>query len=165
MLAAWALVAFVGHWPLWIDAGTGVLVLAAIVYLIYRENKGFAVEFVPGNLLRLVPGHLLLLFGVSLAKAPPVAAWGIWVGVLAGTVAFDVTVQSAVPFETKKRLAMVFYSAVWAGIFWLIHQVVQSGGKLQGAGMTAFTVALVAAGLAYVGLAVYRFSKLQPLNE
>jgi len=165
MLVAWALIAFAGHWPLWVDVSTGVLVFVAIVYLIYRENKGFSVEFVPGNLLRLFPGHLLLLFGLSLAEAPPLAAWVVWAGILAGTFAFDTIVQSAIAFEVKKRLAMVFYGVVWGGIFLLIYQVVASGGKLEGSGMVIFIVVLVAAALAYVGLALYRFSKLQPLGE
>lgn len=165
LLAAWALIAFVGDWPDWVDVTSAVLVVGVVAYLSFRERAGFSIEFVRGNLLYLFPGHALLLFGLSLSPQPPLTGWWAWAAINAGTVAFDVVAHGALSFTARKRLGMVLYAWVWGGVFVLVHQVVAAGGKLDAAGMAAFTAALGALGLAYVGLALYRLGKLQPLKS
>lgn len=158
------LVATLGTFPLWARVGTVLVAAGATVYLIHRERAGFRREFVKGNLLYLLPGHVALLFGVSVAGGAP-ALWWAWLALIAATVAFDRAAHSALAFEAQKRVVMALYALIWADILFLIERLVRLGGKLEGGGALLLTAGVAVFGVAYIGLALYRFGKLHPANE
>jgi len=165
ILAAWGLILWISPWPLWINAATTACIAVIVYYLTYRERQGFKVEFVRGNLLYLMPGHVVLLFALSWIKQPVIALWWVWVALVAGTIAFDVTAQRAWPFEARRRAIVLLYVLVWSAIFFLLHQLIALGGNLDEGGWWALSWGLGLFGLAYIGLAVYRFSQLKPHQE
>lgn len=167
ILAAWALAAFVGKdkWPLWVHILTGVVAVVSLAHLTYREQRGFAIEFVRGNLLYILPFQMIWVIALSITETTQYELWWLWSVILLGSILFDAVAHNGQSFDVRKRWLMVLYSIVWTAIFVIIHQVVLFGGRLDETGMTVFTVLLGASGLAYIGMALYRFSKLQPLNE
>jgi hypothetical protein len=165
IIASYALVAFVGNLPLWMNVASSVVVIVVVGYLLYRERKGFTVEFVRGNLLYLFTGHVLIFFGLALSGAVTVFLWVMWVVLMVSTMAFDWVAQQSWPFETKRMGVMVLYAVVWGTIFFLIQQLMGAGGRLDESGMVTATIIIALAGLAYIGLALYRFTKLEPAEE
>ncbi len=167
ILAAWALAAFVGQdkWPIWIHIVTGVVAMLSLGYLIYREQKGFAIEFVRGNLLYILPFQMIWVLALSITDTTRFELWWVWTIIMLGSVVFDAVAHSGQSFDRRKQMLMVLYSVIWTAIFIIIHQLVLLGGRLDASGMVVFTVLLSLSGLAYVGLALYRFIKLEPLNK
>jgi len=165
IVAVWVLIVFVGQPPLWVNVGTAALVVVVVSYLGYRQRRGFSNEFVRGNLLYLFPGHMLLLLGLSLTHAFRSRWWWAWLALVVSSLMFDAVAHRPWPFGTRKRAAMALYVVVWGAIFYLFHELVYFGGRFQAAGLNTFSVMLTLFGLAYIGLAVYRFTRLQPANE
>jgi len=167
ILAAWALAAFVGQekWPILIHVITGLVAVVSLGYLIYREQRGFTIEFVRGNLLYILPFQMIWVLALAITETTRFELWWVWAIIMLGSVLFDIVAHSSQSFDLRKRLLMVLYSVIWTAIFIIIHQLVLLGDKLDATGMIVFTVLLSLSGLAYVGLALYRFIKLEPLKE
>lgn len=165
ILAVWGLMLWISPWPLWVNIATTVSIAVIVYYLTYRERRGFQVEFVKGNLLYLMPGHVMLLFALTWINQPVIALWWVWIALVAWTLAFDLAAHQGWPFPLKRATATLLYVLVWAAMFFLLHELVRLGAKLDEAGRWALSWGLGLFGLAYIGLAVYRFSKLKPHQE
>jgi len=158
------LVAAFGTFPLWARVGSVLVAVGGVAYLIYRERVGFRREFVKGNLLYLLPGHVALLLGLGMVGGAS-ALWWAWLALIAATVAFDWNAHGPLGFEAQRRVAMALYALIWADVLFLIERLVRLGGELEGGGALALTAGIALFGVAYIGLALYRFGKLQPANE
>lgn len=160
------LIVALGRFSLFERVGSALVVAVAVGYLVHRDRRGFRREFVRGNLLYLLPGHLALLLGLSVLVAGyrPYLWWA-WLVLVLGTLAFDAVAHSGWSFAAQKRAVMVLYALVWADAFFLIQRLIALGGKLDGAGLQTLSAALAVFGVAYIGLALYRFNKLQATHE
>lgn len=137
----------------------------ALAYLSYRDHKGFEVEFVRGNLLYILPGQTLLLVGLATLKGyEPHLSW-IWAGVTLTLLGFDAVAHASWSFRRRKRAIMALYVLAWGGIFFLIQQLISRGGRLGPGGVRTATLILTGIGVAYIGLALYRFTQLNPARE
>lgn len=165
IVALAGLIAAFGNLSLLGRIGTAMVGLIVVVYLSYRDHRGFKSEFVRGNLLYLVPGHLLLLFGLTTSKGYRSYWWWAWLLLIVATIAFDWIANSSLSFAVKKRAIMLLYILIWSDVFVLLHRWIIWGGKLDETGQFTFSLGLSIFGLAYIGMAVYRFTKLRPMKE
>lgn len=116
---------------------------AAIVSRARREGRRPV-----ANLLALVPGHLLLLFGLGLLPQPDGLGF-VWAALPAGSVVYD-WVGTRRPFRGRTSILAWLYAILWLVVFFLLERLIALGRGLSGRAEAVTAVACAAIGVAFV---------------
>ncbi|MCI2425064.1 hypothetical protein LM599_03485 [Candidatus Acetothermia bacterium] len=128
--------------------------LANVGYSIFRSKRGFSRLFSRGNLLGLLPGHLLLLLAIVAVPLPSGFVY-LWILVPTLTIAYDLLANE---FSIKMRIRILFvtitYCIIWSVLFLLARQIIIAGRRELNEVMV--TVLIVVGGALFLAVAIYR---------
>lgn len=140
---------------------TGAVIALFFLYLIFRERRGFRKEYAWKNLLGLFPGHLLLLFAIATTKSYNSYLLLVWIAMVGATLGFDILANRK-EFKMQRGILGMLYCAVWVDLFFLIRQLVVSGGRLSERTGFMVSIGITIFAIIYLLTAIYRFAKLEP---
>ncbi len=124
----------------------GALLLLVWGYGLARAAGG---RLRPLSPVRLLPGHALLFLALGLAGSDA-GRWA-WLAVPPLTVLLDLA--------HGRSLAPALYAILWLDLFALLHQVVALGRDLGGLALVAWSGAMAALALLFVGSGVRRLRR------
>lgn len=146
---------FFGRFSAAVMAAAGVATLAAVGYLAFRGRIAGG-RRPPADLLTLLPGHLLLLFGLGTLRRPD-ALGLVWVVLPAGSLAYDALGTRPV-FRGQRSILSGLYGILWLVVFFLLERLIAERKGLSGHAEVVAAVAFGAIGLVFVltGIARHR---------
>jgi hypothetical protein len=146
---------FFGRFSAAVSAVAAVATLSAVVYLVLRgrirgDRRPVA------DLLALLPGHLLLLFGLGTLDKPD-ALGLVWVCLPVGSLAYD-GLSARPAFRGQRSILAGLYGIIWLVVFFLLERFVAERKGLSGHAETVAAVAFGAIGVVFVltGIARHR---------
>jgi len=162
VLALLGITLAVGHLPTFLQIAISVETLLFIVYLIIRSRRKLAadnaIESHPvANLLPLLPGHLLLLFALSIIPGQNTGLVALWMIIPAVSVLYDlVSLSEGQPVPKQVSILTVLYCIIWADLFALLERVVALGRDLHGASEIKLIVVFGVLAVVFLAAGVYR---------
>ena len=162
VLALLGITLAVGHLPTFLQIAISVETLLFIVYLIIRSRRKLAadnaIESHPvANLLPLFPGHLLLLFALSIIPGQNTGLVALWMIIPAVSVLYDlVSLSEGQPVPKQVSILTVLYCIIWADLFALLERVVALGRDLHGASEIKLIVVFGVLAVVFLAAGVYR---------
>jgi hypothetical protein len=162
-LALWALpfvlvllgvALFFGHFSLPVAVFAAAATMCAIVYITLGDRVRRGAGRPMANLLALLPGHLLLLFGLGTLPRPDLLglAWG---SLPLGSVVYD-WVSARRPFPWRRSILTGLYAIIWLVVFFLLERLVAERKGLSGHAEIVAAVAFGAIGVVFVVTGVAR---------
>ncbi len=138
----------VGHFSPVVQAALGAATLCAVAYsslaLRLRRGDGRRVS----NLLSLLPGHLLLLFGLGTLSHPD--TFGVvWCVLPIGSVVYD-WVSALGPFRGRTSILAGVYAIIWLAVFFLLERFIVVGKGIAGHAAIVTAVAFGAISVVFV---------------
>lgn len=100
------------------------------------------------NLLALVPGHLLLLFGLGMLPRPDVLGL-VWSVLPIGSAVYD-WMSGRREFHGRTSILAGLYAILWLVVFFLLERLIVEGKGITGHGETVTAVAFAAIGVVFV---------------
>lgn len=138
----------VGHFSPPVQVASGVASLAAIAYagVAPRLHRGGGRPV--SNLLALLPGHLLLLFGVGTLARPDVLGV-VWCSLPIGSVVYD-WLSAHGPFAGRTSILAGLYAILWLVVFFLLERLIVLGKGIAGHAAIVTAVAFGAISVVFV---------------
>ncbi len=132
-------------------AAAGVAAAATLAALVYsalgsrfRQGGGRPAA----NLLPLLPGHLLLLFGLGTLARPDALAF-LWTVLPVGSVVYD-WVGTRPAFAGRTSILTGLYAILWLVVFFLLERLIAEGKALSGHAEVVAAMVFGAAGVVFV---------------
>jgi hypothetical protein len=148
VLALLGIAVALGNFSTSVDAFAVALTLCAVGYSYVvprlRPTGGAPVA----NLLALLPGHLLLLFGLGTLPRPD-ALGLVWGALPIGSVVYD-WVSSRGPFGGRTSILAGLYAIIWLVVFFLLERFIVDGKGITGHAAIVTAVAFGAIGVVFV---------------
>ena len=161
------IVLYAGNLPLGLKAGIGVESLLFLAYLVYRARRPAQAPRPLAKLLPLFPGHLLLLFAVSLLPTPQTILAITWMVVPVATILYDVVGHWQI--QQKERLLVSIlaglYCIIWADLFFLLERVIALGRKVSGNAEIIVAAVFGVVGTAFLFVGAYRHWRVANVKE
>lgn len=166
IIALAVLVLTLGDFHIGERIATGIGIVFFFIYYLYREKKGFRRQLAVRNLMGLFPGNLLLLLGISTMNNYRAYLLWVWLAILLGTGMFDflankIRIDSSLP----KALLGGTYLFIWSSIFFLIYMWIIMGGKVSSEVKAYLSWGIVAVGVVFLSIGLYRFATLRLAKE
>jgi hypothetical protein len=136
-----------GHFALASAAVTATATVAALVYIALAARRPRARRPV-ADLLALLPGHLLLLFGLGMLDRPDALAF-VWAALPLGSVVYD-ALSVRRPFRGRTSILFGLYAILWLVVFFLLERLIVVRKGLSGHAEVGTAVAFGAVGLVFV---------------
>jgi len=160
------IVLYVGNLPLGLKAGIGVESLLFLGYLVYRVRRPAQVSRPVAKLLPLFPGHLLLLFALSLLPNPQTTLAVAWMVVPVATISYDIVGQWPTQRERLRMSILVgLYCIIWADLFFLLERVIALGRNLSGNAEIIVVAVFGVVGIAFIFVGAYRHWRVANVKE
>ncbi len=157
LLALLGIILAVGHLSPPLQAGVAVESLLFLAYLALRARREPQESHAVANLLPLFPGHLLLLFALSLLPETKTYIVLLWMILPVVSVLYDLVAGWAGDWErTRMSILATLYCIIWAALFILLERVIALGRGLQGREEIKLIVVFGMVGVIFLGLGVYR---------
>jgi hypothetical protein len=157
LLALLGIVLAVGHLSPPLQAGVAVESLLFLGYLAFRSRREPQESHAVANLLPLFPGHLLLLFALSLLPETKTYTVFLWMILPAVSLLYDVVARWEGDWErARMSILATLYCIIWAALFILLERVIVLGRGLQGRDEIKLIVVFGVVGVIFLGLGVYR---------
>lgn len=154
ILALLGLVLLVGDLSPGLQASVGAESLLFLGYLFLRSRRTGREGRTVAKLLPLFPGHLLLLFAISLLSTPKAGLIYLWMIVPAATAVYDlISFWSFLGGRVRMSISAGLYCIIWADLFFLLERVIALGRELSGGAeiVTAAMFGLVGTAFLFVG--------------
>lgn len=157
VLALLGIVLFVGNLSPPLQAVIGVESLLFLGYLIFRSVRPALKPRAVVRLLPLFPGHLLLLFAISLLPVPATTLVILWAIIPAASVLYDI-LASRPMFKERVRMSILvgLYCIIWADLFVLLERVIALGKGLSGSAEIVVAVIFGVIGTVFLFIGAYR---------
>ncbi len=157
LLALLGIILVVGHLSPPLQAGVALESLLFLAYLAFRSRREPRESHAVANLLPLFPGHLLLLFALSLLPETKTYIVLLWMVLPAVSVLYDVVAGWAGDWErARMSILATLYCIIWTALFILLERVITLGRGLQGRDEIKLIVVFGVVGVIFLGLGVYR---------
>jgi hypothetical protein len=157
LLALLGIILAVGRLSPPLQAGVALESLLFLGYLAFRSRREPRKSHAVANLLPLFPGHLLLLFALSLLPETKTYTVLLWMILPAASVIYDVVAGWGGDWErTRMSILATLYCIIWAALFILLERVIVLGRGLQGRDEIKLIVVFGVVGVIFLGLGVYR---------
>ena len=157
VLALLGIVIAVGRLSTSFQIAISVETLLFITYLMLRSRRNTSHSQAPSNLLPLFPGHLLLLFALSIVPGQNTGLIGLWMLIPATSVLYDlVSLRKGLPVSRQVSILAVLYCIIWADLFALLERVVALGRGIQGHGEIKLIVVFGVLAVIFLAAGVYR---------
>ena len=155
LLAMLGILLFIGHLSDVLRALAGAEVVFFCLYILWRSRHERA--RVPGmaNLLSLFPGHLLLLFGISLIETPDGLA-AIWLVIPILSIAYEETGSRMSGGWVRTSILIGAYAILWAVLFALLERLIAVGRALDPRAEIIAASAIGVFGFLFIALGIYR---------
>jgi len=159
-LALWALpfvlvllgvALFFGRFSLPVALFAAATTMCAIVYITLGERVRRGGGRPVTNLLALLPGHLLLLFGLGTLPRPDLLGL-VWGSLPLASLVYD-WVSTRQPFPWRRSILTGLYAIIWLVVFFLLERLIAERKGLSG---HAEIVAAVAIGVVFVVTGIVR---------
>ncbi len=138
-----------------VSAVASAATLCAVVYAAFGSTPTRREGRRPvANLLGLLPGHLLLLFGLGTLSRPD--AFGLaWSVLPIGSAVYDWT-STRGPFRGRTSILAGLYAIIWIVVFFLLERFIVERKGLSGRADIVAAVAFGAAGVVFAVTGVVR---------
>lgn len=157
LLALLGVVLAIGHLPPVLQIGVALESLLFLAYLAFRARREPRERHAVANLLPLFPGHLLLLFALSLLPETKTCIVLLWMLLPAVSVLYDVVAGWAGDWErARMSILATLYCIIWTALFTVLERIIALGRGLQGREETKLLVVFGVVGVIFLGLGVYR---------
>lgn len=157
ILALLGIVIAVGHLSTPLQIAVSAETVLFIAYLLVRSRWDTSGSRAASHLLPLLPGHLLLLFALSIVAGQNVLLVGLWMIVPAASVLYDyVALLSEERSTGQVSILTVLYCIIWADLFTVLERVVAIGRDLHGAGEIKLIAGLGILAVVFLIAGVYR---------
>jgi len=162
VLALLGIVIAVGHLPALLQIAISVETLLFMVYLIMRSRREAVADsaiksHAVANLLPLFPGHLLLLFALSIIPGQNTGLVALWMIIPAASVLYDlVSLRKGQLAPKQVSILTVLYCIIWADLLALLERVVALGRDLHGASEIKLIVVFGVLAVVFLAAGVYR---------
>lgn len=157
VLALLGIVIAVGRLSTSLQIAVSVETLLFITYLVLRSRRNTTQTHALSNLLPLFPGHLLLLFALSIVPGQNTGLIGLWMVIPAASVLYDlVSLRKGLVVSRRVSILAVLYCIIWADLFALLERVVALGRGIQGAGEIKLIVVFGVLAVVFLAAGVYR---------
>ncbi len=128
-----------------------------IAYLLVRSRRDVSESRAVSHLLPLFPGHLLLLFALSIVAGGNVLLVGLWMIIPAASVLYDYVARSkGLGSAGQVSILAVLYCIIWADLFAVLERVVAIGRDLHGAGEIKLIAGFGILAVVFLTAGVYR---------
>jgi len=125
------------------------------VYILLRSRLSRDREGTVANVLSLYPGHLLLLFAVSLVPDPARLAF-LWAIIPIASIGYDVVSLRVAAGRLRTSTLIGLYCIIWADLFYLLERVIAIKRGFERSGEVITAVVFGAVGILFISLGVYR---------
>jgi hypothetical protein len=142
-----------GRFSATVSAVACAATLCAVVYAAFGSTRREGRRPV-ANLLGLLPGHLLLLFGLG-TLARPDALGLAWSALPIGSAVYDWT-STRGPFRGRTSILAGLYAIIWTVAFFLLERFIVERKGLSGRANIVAAVAFGAAGVVFAVTGVVR---------
>lgn len=142
-----------GHFSATVAALAAVATLSAVVYLALAVRARYGGR-PTADLLALLPGHLLLLFGLGTLAAPDLPGL-VWLVLPIGSLAYH-AVDARSAFRGRRSILAGLYGIIWLVVFFLLERFVAERKGLSGHAELAAAVAFGAIGFVFVLTGIVR---------
>lgn len=134
-----------------------VVALETVIYSVYvlLRSRLSAGKRTVANLLSLYPGHLLLLFAVSLVPGAGYLVWP-WTVIPIASLAYDLVGVRAPEGGWRTSTLLGLYCIIWADLFYLLERVIAIKRGFERSGEVIAAVAFGAIGILFISVGVYR---------
>ncbi|MCD5416364.1 hypothetical protein LR032_04630 [Candidatus Bipolaricaulota bacterium] len=157
ILVLLAIVLTVGGLSPLLQMGVGVVSVLFLVYMVVRSYRRPRENHAVANLLPLFPGHLLLLFALSLLPEVKTYLVLLWMIIPLTSILYDLTATWPLRSERARRLTLAgLYSILWTVVFILLERIIALGRGLQGAEQVKLAIAFSVAGVLFLSVGIYR---------
>ena len=157
ILALLGIVIAVGHLPTSLQIAVSVETVLFVAYLIIRLRHDTTQTHAVSNLLPLFPGHLLLLFALSIIPGQNTGLVALWMVIPAASVLYDlVSLRKGQLAPKQVSILTVLYCIIWADLFALLERVVALGRDLHGASEIKLIVVFGVLAVVFLAAGVYR---------
>jgi hypothetical protein len=129
-------------------AAAGVATLCAVVYIGVTYRLRRAADGRIANPLALLPGHLLLLFGIGTLPRPDLLGL-VWSVLPVGSVVYDWAGGRA-PSRGRTSILVGLYAILWLVVFFLLERLIVEGKGLSGHAALVTAVAFGAISVVFV---------------
>jgi len=164
ILALLGIVLFVGNLSPPLQVVVGVESILYLGYLIFRSVKPALKARAVAKLLPLFPGHLLLLFAISLLPAPPTALVILWAVIPVASVLYDLLASWSMLRERVRMSILVgLYCIIWADLFVLLERVIALGRGLSGSAEIVVAGIFGVVGTVFLFVGAYRHWRVSKL--
>jgi len=131
--------------------------LLFIAYLVVRRHKDVTPRRGLSSLLPLFPGHLLLLFALSIVPGQNTGLIGLWMVIPAASVLYDLVLsRKGLAVERQVSILVVLYCIIWTDVFALLERVVALGRGIQGHGEIKLIALFGVLAVIFLSAGVYR---------
>jgi hypothetical protein len=149
-LALWA-----GRLPVAAAAAVAVEMTAVLAYLVLFTRRP-PHRVAPSPILGLLPGHLLVLFALTLV-VPGGGPWVyLWLAVPALSVVYDAASRWPLPDRIALSISLLAYAILWASLVTLLERIIVLGRGLEGRTEVLVAAVLGGAGAGFIALGIYR---------
>ncbi len=160
------IVLYVGNLPLELKAGIGVESLLFLGYLAYRARRPAQASRPVAKLLPLFPGHLLLLFALSLLPNPQTPLAIAWTAVPIATICYDSIARWPGPTHRLRMSLLVgLYCIIWVDLFFLLERVITLGRNVSGTAEIIVAAVFGVVGTAFIFVGAYRHWRVVNVKE
>lgn len=157
VLALLGITVAVGHLSTSLQIAVSGETLLFIVYLVVRSRRNVTASHAVAHLLPLFPGHLLLLFALSIVPGQNTGLVIMWMIIPVASVLYDlVSLQEGLAVSTRVSILTVLYCIIWGDLFALLERVVALGRGIHGAGEIKLIVIFGVLAVAFLTAGVYR---------
>lgn len=162
VLALLGIILAVGHLPSFLQIAVSAETLLFIAYLVIRSHRNSTADSAMENravssLLPLFPGHLLLLFALSIVPGQNTGLVGAWMIIPAASVLYDLVSLRRGQSELRRVSILAgLYCIIWLDVFALLERVVVLGRGIHGASEIKVIVVFGVLAVAFLAAGVYR---------
>jgi hypothetical protein len=149
---------FFGRFSMPVAVFAATTTMCAIVYIALGERVRRDGGRPVANLLALLPGHLLLLFGVGTLPRPDVLGL-IWGSLPLGSLVYD-WVSTRRPFPWRRSILTGLYAIIWLVVFLLLERLIAERKGILGHAEVVMAVAFGAIGVVFVVTGIVRHRRV-----
>lgn len=148
VLALLALSLVLGKFGLAASAAAAASTCVAVGYGIWAARRRRTAIRPVANLLALLPGHLLILFGLGTLSRPDLLAL-VWCALPVGSALYDVA-SARTSFCGRASILSGLYGILWLVVFFLLERLIVEGKGITGHAAIVTAVAFGAIGVLFV---------------
>jgi len=155
LFALLGLIYLVGNLPLIPGIIVALETVIYSVYLVLRSRLDIDRGRTVANVLSLYPGHLLLLFAVSLVPGPARLAF-LWAVIPVASIGYDLVSLRAGGGRWRTSTLIGLYCIIWADLFYLLERVIAIKRGFERSEEVIAAVAFGAVGILFISVGIYR---------